>query len=271
VFVCRRFLLKTQLAIPDDLRKEVNRHIKEGKELLAGDVFDGVQAEVENLINETTYPNFLKSDMYLQHVQAMQNGELSSGSTSSSGSSGSSSGGGRDLSGGGPPLPTLHEDAEFVTEMGSVGCRKLPAIGQDVLPLTRDMLMATQKRRAFELRPKPEAYAGYVACIYDVISVFILLNGVRVCLHAVEIQIHVRMLKDGAFISHVTTSDYHCESFSSLSGTNIVGLFSNGGICDLHVTFNLTGCLTLNYVNFVGFEILSIAFKDDSIVWCDTM
>ena len=143
---------------------------------MAGDVFDGVQAEVENLINETTYPNFLKSDMYLQHVQAMQNGEMSSGSTSSSGSSGSSSGGGRDLSGGGPPLPTLHEDAEFVTEMGNAGCRKLPAIGQDVLPLTRDMLMATQKRRAFELRPKPEAYAGYVACI----------SAVVVCLHTLK-------------------------------------------------------------------------------------
>jgi len=143
----------------------VNRRIKEGKDLLEGDVFDGVQAEVEHLINETTYPNFLKSDMYLQHIQAMQNGELSSGSTSSSSSSGSSSGGGRDLSGGGPPLPTLHEDTEFVTEMGSVGGSKLPPVGHDILPLTKDTLMATQKRRAFEVRPKPEAYAGYVACI----------------------------------------------------------------------------------------------------------
>jgi axin 1 len=166
MFISRRFFLKTQLAIPDELRKEVNRHIKEGRELLVGDVFDGVQAEVENLINETTYPNFLKSDMYLQHVQVMQNGELSLGSTSSSGSSGSSSGGGRDLSGGRPPLPTLHEDKELVTEMGSSWCGRLPAVGHDVLPLTRDMLIATQKRRAFELRPKPEAYAGYVACSF---------------------------------------------------------------------------------------------------------
>lgn len=165
MFIFRRFFLKTQLAIPDELRKEVNRHIKEGKDLLAGNVFDGVQAEVENLINETTYPNFLKSDMYLQHIQVMQNGELSLGSTSSSSSSsGSSSGGGRDLSHGGPPLPTLYEDIEFVTEMGNSGCSKLPAIGNDVLPLTRDMLIATQKKRASELRPKPEAYVRYVAC-----------------------------------------------------------------------------------------------------------
>ncbi|XP_023727418.1 axin isoform X2 [Cryptotermes secundus] len=159
--IYRRFFLKTQLAIPDELRKEVNRHIKEGKDLLAGNVFDGVQAEVENLINETTYPNFLKSDMYLQHVQVMQNGELSlvsTSSSSSSSSSGSSSGGGRDLSHGGPPLPTLYEDIEFVAEMGNSGCSKLPVIGHDVLPLTRDMLIATQKKRASELRPKPEAY-----------------------------------------------------------------------------------------------------------------
>ncbi|XP_069697428.1 axin isoform X2 [Periplaneta americana] len=158
--IYRRFFLKTQLAIPEELRKEVNRRIKEGKDLLDGDVFDGVQTEVEHLINETTYPNFLKSDMYLQHVQAMQNGELSSGSISSSGSSGSSSGGGRDLSGSGPPLPTLHEDSELVTGTSSAGGSKQQTAGHDVLPLTRDMLIATQKLRALELRPKPEAYAG---------------------------------------------------------------------------------------------------------------
>lgn len=189
MFISRRFFLKTQLAIPDDLRKDVNRHIKEGKDMLAGDVFDSVQAEVENLINETTYPNFLKSDMYLQHVQAMQNGELSSGSTSSGGSSGSSSGGGRDLSSGCPPLPTLHEDTELVTEMGSVGGSKVPAIGHDVLPLTKDMLIATQKRRALELRPKPEAYAGFVAhSLASFINVPVLEIGVKVSLHTKEIH-----------------------------------------------------------------------------------
>ncbi|KAJ9597773.1 hypothetical protein L9F63_011381 [Diploptera punctata] len=160
--IYRRFFVKTQLAISEDLRKEVNRRIKEEKNQLAGDVFDDIQTEVEHLINETTYPNFLKSDMYLQHVQTMQNGELSSGSTSSSGSSGSSSGGGRDISGAGPPLPTLHEDTELVTVEGS----KMPIAGSDALPLTRDMLIATQKRRAFEVRPKPEAYAGYMFLLH---------------------------------------------------------------------------------------------------------
>lgn len=32
-------------------------------------LFNEAQAQVENLISNTTYPNFLKSDMYLQFVQ----------------------------------------------------------------------------------------------------------------------------------------------------------------------------------------------------------
>nr|CAD7432775.1 unnamed protein product [Timema monikensis] len=150
--IFRSFFLKAQLAIPEPLRREVNRRIKEGgRDLgLAGDVFDAVQVEVENLINDTTYPNFLKSDLYLQHVNDAAG---SSSGTSSEGttSSGGSSSGGR---GAGPPggvLPTLHEDAELVTTA---------AAGDSALPLTKDMLMVTQKRRALELRPKQEAYAG---------------------------------------------------------------------------------------------------------------
>nr|CAD7441682.1 unnamed protein product [Timema bartmani] len=150
--IFRSFFLKAQLAISEPLRREVNRRIKEGgRDLgLAGDVFDAVQVEVENLINDTTYPNFLKSDLYLQHVNDAAG---SSSGTSSEGttSSGGSSSGGR---GAGPPggvLPTLHEDAELVTTA---------ATGDSALPLTRDMLMVTQKRRALELRPRQEAYAG---------------------------------------------------------------------------------------------------------------
>lgn len=116
-------------------------------------MYDGAQEEVERLINETTYPNFLRSEIYLQHVQAMQNGaELSSSSGSSSGGSSGSSGTGpgRVDVGNTGPLPTLHEDAELVTAVGDHAS----------LPLTKDTLIATQKRRAQELRPKPEAYAG---------------------------------------------------------------------------------------------------------------
>jgi hypothetical protein len=32
-------------------------------------LFDEAQAQIECLINKTTYPNFLKSDVYLQYLQ----------------------------------------------------------------------------------------------------------------------------------------------------------------------------------------------------------
>lgn len=77
-FIClRRFFLKTQLGIGEELRKAVNRKIKEassGGGELDCRIFDASQQEVERLITDTTYPNFLKSDLYLAHVQAMQNG-----------------------------------------------------------------------------------------------------------------------------------------------------------------------------------------------------
>ncbi|KAG8280444.1 Axin-1 [Homalodisca vitripennis] len=62
----------------------------------------------------------------------------------SSSGSGSGSSGREGLIGGGM-LATVHEDSELT---------------ETPLPLTRDMLLVTQKRRATELRPKPEAYAG---------------------------------------------------------------------------------------------------------------
>lgn len=77
-------------------------------------------------------------------------------SSSSGSGSGSSSGGSGCGRGDAIPtttsgmLATVHED----TELTSTG-------PEQPLPLTRDMLMVTQKRRAAELRPKPEAYAGY--------------------------------------------------------------------------------------------------------------
>lgn len=67
----RRFFVKSALPISEDLRREVGRQVKEtqsGSEQPAM-VFDVAQSEVERLITNTTYPNFLKSDMYLQYVQ----------------------------------------------------------------------------------------------------------------------------------------------------------------------------------------------------------
>ncbi|XP_012273577.1 axin [Orussus abietinus] len=150
--IYRRFFLKSQLAIPEDVRKEANRRIKEGR--ADGKVFDAVQLEVERLINETTYPNFLRSDMYLQYVQAYQNPD--SGGCPSSSSSREMS-----LSCGPSLLPTVHEDSEFVSSVhSSHSASETPGELRGELRLTRDVLIATQQTRAMELRPKPEAYAG---------------------------------------------------------------------------------------------------------------
>lgn len=150
--IYRKFFLKSQLAIPEDVRKEANRRVKEGR--ADEKVFDAVQLEVERLINETTYPNFLRSEMYLQHVQSCQNPD--SGGCPSSGSSREMS-----VSCGPSLLPTLHEDSEFVSSIhSSHSASETPGESRSELRLTKDVLMATQQTRAMDLRPKPEAYAG---------------------------------------------------------------------------------------------------------------
>ncbi|XP_015595328.1 axin isoform X2 [Cephus cinctus] len=150
--IYRRFFLKSQLAIPEDVRKEANRRVKEGR--VDEKVFDAVQLEVERLINETTYSNFLRSDMYLQYVQSCQNPD--SGGCPSSGSSREMS-----VSCGHSMLPTVHEDSEFVSSVhSSHSASRTPSELRGELRLTRDVLMATQQTRAMDLRPKPEAYAG---------------------------------------------------------------------------------------------------------------
>lgn len=150
--IYRKFFLKSQLAIPEDVRKEAIRRVKEGR--ADEKVFDAVQLEVERLINETTYPNFLRSDMYLQYVQSCQNPD--SGGCPSSGSSREMS-----VSCGPSLLPTVHEDSEFVSSIhSSHSASETPGELRGELRLTKDMLMATQQTRALDLRPKPEAYAG---------------------------------------------------------------------------------------------------------------
>ncbi|XP_026668831.1 axin isoform X3 [Ceratina calcarata] len=151
--IYRKFFLKSQLAIPEDVCKEANRRVKEGR--VDEKVFDAVQLEVERLINETTYPNFLRSDMYLQYVQSCQNPD-SGGCPSSSGSSREMS-----VSCGPSLLPTVHEDSEFVSSVhSSHSASETPGELRGELRLTKDMLMATQETRAMDLRRKPEAYAG---------------------------------------------------------------------------------------------------------------
>ncbi|XP_012226982.1 axin isoform X2 [Linepithema humile] len=151
--IYRRFFLKSQLTIPEDVMKEADRRVKEGR--TDQKVFDIVQLEVERLISETTYPNFLQSDVYLQYVQSCQHQDSGGCPSSGSGSREMSISCGQSL------LPTVHEDSEYVHgamhNSHSVG--GTPGELRE-LRLTKDVLMATQQSRAMDLRPRPEAYAG---------------------------------------------------------------------------------------------------------------
>ena len=120
-------------------------------------MFDEAQQEVELLINETTYPNFLRSDTYLQYVQSCQNTEP--GGCPSPGSSREIS-----LSCGPTILPTLFEDSEFTSSMHSshpLSVTSIELVGREKR-LTPALLMETQETRAFDFKRRPEAYAGYV-------------------------------------------------------------------------------------------------------------
>lgn len=148
----QRFFRKSRLTIPENVMKEADRRVKEGR--ADQKVFDIVQLEVERLINETTYPNFFKSDVYLHYVQSCQN--------TNSGGCPSSSSGSREMSiSCGPSLlPTVHEDSEYVDIMHNSHSTGGTCGEMRELRLTKDVLMATQQSRAMDLRPRPEAYAG---------------------------------------------------------------------------------------------------------------
>lgn len=145
-------------------------------------IFDSAQRQVERLIEETTYPNFLHSDIYLRHVQKCQSSgpnhdedeEDSKKRIIHSPNERPTSPHELELdlgcSKGNLLLPTLHEDSEFVG--GGHGHpsslhqghhnQQSSDFSKGERRLTKDVLMATQHQRAQDVRPKPEAFAGYV-------------------------------------------------------------------------------------------------------------
>ncbi|XP_050068825.1 axin isoform X1 [Anopheles maculipalpis] len=228
--IYRRFLKKAQpgseLYVNESLRNFIKAGLKNELELTP-DIFDQMQADVANIIAETTYPHFLQSDLYLQYVQNMQSSSSSSsvigsGSNcslaaavpSTSGGAGSSAagtshggaGGGSSSSGAGAgascsltsssstselflhsssALPTVHEDAELAnadsieqlygatgpgldSHMGLVAPPLVPSSAtasssntKVPMTLTKDALMATQKRRLEMRPPGPRGYSVY--------------------------------------------------------------------------------------------------------------
>ncbi|XP_011211999.2 axin isoform X1 [Bactrocera dorsalis] len=108
-----RFLRKSQLSIPEDLRRIIKAGLK-NEVPLNSNIYDSMQQYVEVTIRDNIYPSFLCSEMYILYIQQMSVsherfgiGAAGSGSGSSSGASCGSSGAGiAGLTGGACALPT---------------------------------------------------------------------------------------------------------------------------------------------------------------------
>lgn len=161
-----RFLKKSELFVPDDIRRAVKAGLKD-EIILTPDVYDQMQHDVERIINETTYPNFLQSEMYLQYVQQTQQTTTTviernqcsqqqaiSSSTTTATSSTISETSSKFLSRS-STLPTLMEEAADGCSVGDVAesvsdtINRMPNTTTSKVPmsLTKDALMATQRRR----------------------------------------------------------------------------------------------------------------------------
>ncbi|XP_066139618.1 axin isoform X2 [Euwallacea fornicatus] len=160
--IYKKYIIKSALPVPEEVRKEIGKIVKSSQCLDPPvTLFDKVQAQIEHLVVTTTYPNFLKSEMYLQYVENMQ-------SSSSSGSSSDFSNDLSNMASALDPLPTVHEDMELVVKppvhMGhpsgsmSTGYHT-PNVAPPPMRLTKDLLLISQKRRSGD-RSKSETFAS---------------------------------------------------------------------------------------------------------------
>nr|XP_049699782.1 axin isoform X4 [Helicoverpa armigera] len=118
-----KFLRKSQLAMPEELKQHVKQSLKDGANI-EKTIFDNMEQEVTRAITETTYQSFLRSDAYVSYVSAATQ-PLSSPDASPPHPPREGAVGG---------LATLHEGQELGT--GGAPAR-----------LTHDALLATQSRR----------------------------------------------------------------------------------------------------------------------------
>ena len=125
--IYKKYIKGDQLTLRVDIRKSIVDRLKNE---VHQNIFDPAQNEVEIMMKNDAYPQFLKSDIYLQYVQT--GGESPKTSNNSSGSSSA-----RPLSG---PLPTLHEGEELSTD--DIKRSSAPA-----LPLTQAALFNTRRAR----------------------------------------------------------------------------------------------------------------------------
>lgn len=169
-----RFLRKSQLKIPEDIRQTIKLGLKDKDKVvvLKPDLFDRMQNEVEQIIESTTYRNFLQSDLYISYLNkcksamdhfppTSKSAAISSHTTSAN--SPSMSDASLIFLSRSSTLPTLHEEGDFHNHDEAVGgypelSHRVPTISSSstssIVPmsLTKDALMATQTRR-LEIRP----------------------------------------------------------------------------------------------------------------------
>lgn len=160
--IFKKFFVKSALPVSEELRKEIGKIVKSSQCLEPPvTLFDKVQEQIEHLIVTTTYPNFLKSEMYLQYLENAQ-------ASSSSGSSSDFSNDISNMASGLDPLPTLHEDMELIMNppvhishtSGSLSTGyHTPNVGAPPVRLTKDLLLLSQNRRAID-RSRSETFAS---------------------------------------------------------------------------------------------------------------
>lgn len=118
-------------SISQRTKDEIKGKLNSGKDVDL-DIFDAAQKEVEEYMFNTTYRNFLKSDLYIQHLEPAAKGREYTVSPEPA-----------------DQLPTLHEDKEFNFSKKATDFRN----------------MFFSKKRKPAVKSKPEAQAGYVVII----------------------------------------------------------------------------------------------------------
>jgi len=177
----RKYIRPRKMNVSEATRREVNDRVA-NKSTLDDHIFDAAQKEVEDLMRDSVYANFLYSDVYLSYIQSMQNvlpdsprsgrsqsasdamyhnmkinvDAMGSCSAGDAGAGAASSDRSLMLGGGGGVvsvgLPTLHEDAEL-------SYQPVDPVAKPI-PLTLKALMATEEKRMnVEVRPPSGPYS----------------------------------------------------------------------------------------------------------------
>lgn len=169
----KKYIRPRRVNVSELTRREINDRVA-NKATLDANIFDGAQKEVEDLIRDSIYFNFLNSDVYLSYIQSMQNGLPDSPRSGGPSQAPAASAVVAPESGSKPPppadalsissvpddrlphpagpLPTLHEDTELSYTPGEVA---------KPMPLTLKALMATKDDRMnAETRPVASPYSG---------------------------------------------------------------------------------------------------------------